>query len=207
MAGLPTVAAYPLPTRAHLPDNHARWRPDPARAVLLVHDMQNYFVRALPQPLRADLVRNVAALRSRCATAGVPVVYTAQPGRMTDQQRGLLKDFWGPGMRTEPADREVVAELAPDPGDRVLTKWRYSAFVHTDLLDHLRAQDRDQIIVCGVYAYVGVLATALDAFNHDIQPFLVADALGDFSAADHALALRYAARRCAVVSLTEEMFP
>lgn len=205
MAGLPSVAAYPLPTRDRLPDNHARWRPDPARAVLLVHDMQNYFVRALPQPLRAQLVGNVAALRSRCATAGVPVVYTAQPGRMTDRQRGLLKDFWGSGMRTEPADREIVAELTPGEDDRVFTKWRYSAFIRTDLLDHLRARHRDQLILCGVYAHVGVLATALDAFSHDIQPFLVADALGDFCAADHELALRYAARRCAVVSLTEEV--
>ena len=36
---------------------------------------------------------------------------------MTDEQRGLLKDFWGPGMRAEPGDRQVVAELAPAASD------------------------------------------------------------------------------------------
>ncbi len=67
----------------------------------------------------------------------MPVAYTAQPGSMTDEQRGLLKDIWGPGMRAEPADREMVPELAPADGDWVLTKWRYSAFVRTDLLERM----------------------------------------------------------------------
>jgi len=32
---------------------------------------------------------------------GVPVAYTMQPGSMTDDEGGLLKDFWGPGMRAD----------------------------------------------------------------------------------------------------------
>lgn len=134
------------------------------------------------------------------------MAYTAQPGRMTDEQRGLLKDFWGPGMRTDPADREVVPELAPTEEDWVLTKWRYSAFFRSDLLDRMRAAGRDQLVLCGVYAHVGVLATALEAFTNDIQTFLAADALGDFSEAHHRLALDYAAQRCAVVLPSTEVF-
>jgi isochorismate hydrolase len=57
-----------------------------------------------------------------------------------------------------------------------------------------------------VYAHVGVLATALEAFTNDIQPFLVADALGDFSEAEQLQALRYAARRCGVVLGTAGVF-
>lgn len=205
MAGLPPIAAYPLPSRESLPANIARWTLRPERAALLVHDMQTYFVKALPDPLRAELVHNAAQLRKRCAAAGVPVAYTAQPGRMADGQRGLLKDFWGPGMRPDPADREIVGELAPVGGDRIFTKWRYSGFFRTDLLEWLRAAGRDQLILCGVYAHVGVLATALEAFTHDIQPFLVADALGDFSESYHRLALEYAACRCAMVVPAEEV--
>jgi trans-2,3-dihydro-3-hydroxyanthranilic acid synthase len=206
MAGIPSIAPYPLPAGSTLPDNVVRWTLDPERAVLLVHDMQSYFLRPFPDPLRGDLVHHCTLLRKRCAELGVPVAYTTQPGRMTDEERGLLRDFWGAGMRTDPADREVVPELAPALYDWVHTKWRYSAFFRTGLLERMRVTGRDQLILCGVYAHVGVLSTALDAYTNDIQPFLVADALGDFSEADHRLALGYAARCCAMVLTTGEVF-
>jgi isochorismate hydrolase len=48
-----------------------------------------------------------------------------------------------------------------------------------------------------------VLVTALDAYTNDIQTFLVADAIGDFTADHHRLAVDYAAQRCAVVATTD----
>ncbi|MFF8594436.1 isochorismatase family protein [Streptomyces sp. NPDC015220] len=203
MAGIPPIEPYSLPSANDLPDNIAHWTVDPARAALLVHDMQRYFLRPFPETVRGPLVDNAARLRRRAAELGLPVAYTAQPGGMTEEERGLLKDFWGPGMRVDPADREVVEALAPTPGDAVFTKWRYSAFFRSGLLDWLRRHGRDQLVVCGVYAHVGVLMTTVEAFTHDIQPFLVADAVADFSAAHHRLAVEYAAQRCATVTTTD----
>jgi isochorismate hydrolase len=203
--GIPAIVPYALPSSADLPANVARWVADPGRAVLLIHDMQRFFLRPLPEGMRDQLTRNAVSLRDRCRALGVPVAYTAQPGGMTDEQRGLLKDFWGPGMRVDPADREVVPPLAPGPADWVLTKWRYSAFFRSDLLSRMRERGRDQLIVCGVYAHVGVLMSAVDAFTNDIQPFVVADATADFSADHHRWAVEYAAQRCAVVTTTEEV--
>ncbi|MFJ4778903.1 isochorismatase family protein [Streptomyces sp. NPDC088762] len=206
MAGIPAIAPYPLPTRGSLPENTADWTLRPERAVLVIHDMQHFFLRPVPEPLRSAVVHNTALLRKRAASLGVPVAYTAQPGGMTEDQRGLLRDFWGPGMRTAPDDREVVPELAPQEGDWTLTKWRYSAFFRSNLLERMRATGRDQLVICGVYAHVGILATAIDAFTHDIQPFLVADAVADFSADEHRLAVDYVARRCGMSVLGEEVF-
>ncbi|GAA0415077.1 isochorismatase family protein [Streptomyces luteireticuli] len=206
MSGIPPIKPYPMPSAGDLPPTAVDWTPDADRAVLLVHDMQRYFLKPFPDSVREPLVRNAAALRDRCAALGVPVAYTAQPGGMTDEQRGLLKDFWGPGMRPEPADRLVVDELAPADGDWEFTKWRYSAFFKSDLLEKMRASGRDQLIVCGVYAHVGVLMTAVEAYTNDIQPFFVADATADFSEEYHQLALRYAAERCARVVTAKEIF-
>ncbi|WP_062207884.1 isochorismatase family protein [Streptomyces sp. NBRC 109706] len=207
MPGIPPVAPYPMPAEPDLPDNTVHWTPDPRRAVLLLHDMQEYFLKPFPpaEEPGGSLLANATALRERCVRLGVQVAYTAQPGGMTPQQRGLLSDFWGPGMRAAPEHRGVVAGLAPGPDDWLFTKWRYSAFVRSDLLERMRAGGRDQLIVCGVYAHVGVLMTAVDAFSHDIQPFLVADATADFSPDDHRLALSYAARRAGRVLTTRTL--
>src|SRR3982074_1683628 len=105
MAGIPKSKPYPMPDAGDLPASTPQWTVEPDRSVLLVHDLQRYFLRAFPQgeaPV-VDLVRNAALLRERCVELGIPIAYTAQPGSMTEQQRGLLKDFWGPGMPAEPA--------------------------------------------------------------------------------------------------------
>ncbi|MFJ4822110.1 isochorismatase family protein [Streptomyces bacillaris] len=206
MAGIPAIEPYPMPTAGDLPASTAPWTVDPDRAVLLVHDMQRYFLAPLPDPLMGQLVSNAELVRDRCAELGVPVAYTAQPGDMTAEQRGLLKDFWGPGMNATPAQREVIGPVAPRPGDWTLTKWRYSAFFRTDLLDRMRAAGRDQLVICGVYAHIGVLATAVESFSNDIETFLLADTTADFSQDDHRMTLEYAARRCAVVITAKETF-
>lgn len=168
--------------------------------------MQRYFLRFFPagQSPLTELTANTANLLAAARAAGMPVFYTAQPGGMTRRERGLLHDFWGPGMGRGEADRRIADEVAPADGDVVLTKWRYSAFFRSDLEQRLRRRGRDQLVVCGVYAHVGCLMTACDAFTRDIEPFLVADALADFSLDHHLMALRYAADRCAVAVSTKD---
>ena len=199
------IDPYELPTELDMPVNTVDWRVEPQRAVLLIHDMQTYFLAALGDRMRAQLVDNVVALRERYASRGVPVSYTAQPGRMTQQDRGLLRDFWGPGMTSSESDRAITDELAPAAEDWTFVKWRYSAFFRTDLLARMRAEGRDQIVVCGVYGHVGILATALEAYTNDIQVFLPGDAIGDFSAAQHRETLRYTASCCAMVTTADEL--
>ncbi len=205
MAGIPSIEPYPMPKADELPENTARWTIDPSRAVLIIHDMQHYFLQPFHEgeSPKEELLRNIALLRERCSHLGVPVAYTAQPGGMTDDQRGLLKDFWGQGMREDPADREIVGVLSPTQDDWMLTKWRYSAFFQSNLLERMHKIKRNQLLICGVYAHVGVLMTAVEAFTNDIQTFLIADAVADFSEEFHWLAIRYAALRCAVVSNTK----
>lgn len=205
--GIPAIGCYQMPGQDSLPRNLVSWLAEPARAVLLLHDMQAYFLAPYErggQPL-ISLVANARRLRDCAAELGIPVVYTAQPGSMSRAQRGLLHDFWGQGMSADDADTRIIDELRPAPEDMVLTKWRYSAFARSDLADIIRRHGRDQLLVAGVYAHVGCLITGVDAFSMDIQPFLVADAVADFSAADHRLALDYAAQCCAAVVSTSQV--
>jgi bifunctional isochorismate lyase/aryl carrier protein len=200
---IPALAPYDMPA-APVP-NRVPWRPDAARAALLIHDMQDYFlgkydVAQAPIP---QLIASIARLRAHCRQHGIPVFYTAQPPVQPDADRALLNDFWGPGL-TAPGERAgspIVAALRPGADDVVLTKWRYSAFQRSDLRARLRALGRDQLIITGVYAHIGCLATALEAFMQDVQPFLVIDGCADFSLDDHRMAITHVARCCGV-SLT-----
>ncbi|GAB4210741.1 MAG: isochorismatase [Roseiflexaceae bacterium] len=204
---IPAIAPYELPGEAELPQGRVDWQPDPRRALLLIHDMQRYFLRAFTEgasPL-PELLANIGRLRQRCAEQGIPVLYSAQPGGQTPAQRGLLQDFWGPGVPCGAEQEQIIEALAPGHGDLVLTKWRYSAFQRTDLLAILRRHGRDQLIISGVYAHIGCLLTAAEAFMSDVQPFLVADAVADFSPEHHHMALNYAAQRCARVLSTGQL--
>ncbi|MBM3114886.1 isochorismatase family protein [Jeongeupia naejangsanensis] len=199
---IPRIASYPLPTAADLPTNKVNWTPDAGRAVLLVHDMQRYFVDFYDQSQAPvpELVSRIRALITRCRALGIPVAYTAQPGNQTLEDRALLTDFWGTGLAADPRLTDIIADLAPTPVDTVFTKWRYSAFKRSNFERWIKDAGRDQLIICGVYAHIGCLSTALEAFMLDIQPFLVADAVADFSRDEHLMALNYAAGRCASVT-------
>ena len=69
---LPAIAPYPLPAGDELPANRVAWTADPARAVLLVHDLQNHFLGAFPpdeQPLTGMLGNATTWWRSAAASA------------------------------------------------------------------------------------------------------------------------------------------
>lgn len=205
---LPAISPYPLPSAHELPANRVTWKVDPARAVLLVHDLQQHFLSAFPageQPL-TGLLANTARLAKAARGLGVPVVYSVQRGGQSPEERGLQLDFWGPGVADDPVALAVPDAVAPEPGDTVLTKWKYSAFVRTELAELLRSTGRDQLVIVGVYAHIGVLMSACDAWMRDVQAFVVADAVADFSRADHDMALRWAAGRCACVTTTDALF-
>ena len=208
---LPKVAPYSYREQEH--QNRVKWRVDPARAALLVHDMQRYFVRAfelerdgqpLPDAQINIAIANIRRLLDAAHAANIPVYYTAQPPRQNPADRRLLTDFWGDGLQDD-ENAQILDELAPTEADTVLTKWRYSAFVRSPLEEQLKDLGRDQLIIGGVYAHIGCLTTALEAFMRDIQPFMVADALADFTEKEHRMACEYASGRCARVLNTAEV--
>ena len=196
---LPDLISYDIPT-AH-PDAVVDWTPDPERSALLIHDMQRHFLKPFDpttEPLTA-LVPNTVALAARARELGVPVFYTAQPSDQPVEKRALLNDWWGPGLTGNPEGAQIIDELAPAEGDRVLTKWRYSAYAYSDFDEQLRDLGRDQLVITGVYASIGCSVTAVESFMGGVQPFLVADALGDFTGEEHRLAIQWTGRRAGVV--------
>ncbi len=204
---LPRIPAYELPQPDELPASRADWHLDKDHAALLVHDMQAYFLAAFEpgsNPVSGAMTA-IAELLAAARAANVPVFYTAQRGNQDPAKRGLQGDLWGPGMQAIPEHETIPEVIAPAPGDTVLTKHRYSAFRQSDLKQRLDHAGRDQLIITGLFAHIGCQCTAADAFQLDIQPFMVADALADYSRLWHDATLAWVAGSCGVVSQTTDI--
>ena len=200
---IPKIASYKIPQSETFPENTVDWKIDPKKAVVLVHDLQTYFLNFFdktksPVP---ELLENVRQVLDNARAVNIPVVYTAQPANQEPNERALLTDFWGAGLTQ---DTDIALEVSPQAGDIQYTKWRYSAFKKTPLLQWMQEEQRDQLIIVGVYGHIGILSTALDAFMLDIKPFVIGDAIADFSEEDHLHTLKYVAGRSGCVKSVNE---
>jgi bifunctional isochorismate lyase / aryl carrier protein len=196
------IQPYPWPDADCLALNKVHWPVQRDNAVLLVHDMQQYwldfFVDAQP------LVGRVGQLIAAARTVGMPVVYTQGERPRHAAERSLGLEMWGPGLAhpsVTATDCAITAALAPQPQDFVIDKLRVSAFFGTPLADVLQKIGRRQLIVCGVFAHHGVMMTSADAFMRNYQVQLVADAVADYNEDDHWMALRYVAQTSGCINL------
>ena len=91
------ISDYPMPKITDYPANKVDWEIDPKRAVLLIHDMQRYFVNFYDTQglLIANLIQNLVRLREWAYANNVPVVYTAQPYEQPDEDRAYLMPCGG----------------------------------------------------------------------------------------------------------------
>ncbi len=200
------IQPYPWPDTQALALNKVHWPVQRDNAVLLVHDMQQYwldfFVDAQP------LINRVGQLVAAARAAGIPIVYTQGERPRHAAERSLGLEMWGPGLAhpsVTAKDCAITAELAPQPEDFVIDKLRVSAFFGTPLTDVLQKIGRRQLIVCGVFAHHGVMMTSADAFMRNYQVQLVADAVADYNEDDHWMALRYVAQTSGCIHLLDDV--
>ncbi|MEU8986140.1 isochorismatase family protein [Streptomyces sp. NPDC048558] len=200
-----SIFPYVMPTPAMLPEGTTGWTLDPGRVALVVLNLQRRFVRVLDQegaPV-AQLLANTARLVRAAHTAGAPVIHSVPAG-----SRGPALYVRRPAGTDGPADRDGEAfaeQVEPRTGDAVLTARKHSAFARTRLDSRLRDLKRDQVVITGLFARVGVLMTAADAWVQDLEPFVVADAIADASAGSHEFALEWVADTCGVVTSTDRV--
>ncbi len=100
---------------------------------------------------------------------------------------------------------DYYGNVRPEPGDPVVTKHRYSAFLRTDLETILRAAGIRTIILAGVATNVCVETTARDAFMRDFYVVLCADGTAAYSAAEHEATLATIDRYFGQIASTAEI--
>jgi nicotinamidase-related amidase len=158
-------------------------------AVLLI-DMQNDFCDPdAPTTLHPSIQSTYEPIKrlSRAAREQkVPVIYTqglvAADGSSAGLWRLKMKHHGLRGVQIEGSrGAAIIDEIAPHPGDRVIRKWRPSAFFRTDLEVFLGVHRIDTLLICGTSMSGCVRATATDAFMRDIRPMIVREGVADRS--------------------------
>ncbi len=173
---------------------------DPAKSAIVVVDMQNAFaskggtldIAGVDLSDAPHVVRTIRNVLGAARPAGVQIVYLQMaykpdlsnaggpdsPNRCKELAMHLMgsKPELSGKLLTEGSwDSEIVAELAPRPGDIVAVKTRYSGFAGTTLDAQLRVRGIRNLIFTGIAANVCVESTLRDAYFLDYWPILVAD--------------------------------
>ncbi len=186
------------PTMPVIPAKPADFQlPAPGRFALVIIDMQRDFLE--PGGFGESLGNNVHRLRpivpvlQRLLVAfrmrGFPVIHTIEghhpdltdcpPAKLRRGKDGSRIGDPGPMGRIlilgEPGNG-IIPELAPVPGELVLTKPGKGAFCRTDLESMLRVQAITHLLVGGVTTEVCVQTTLREANDRGFECLLIEDA-------------------------------
>lgn len=180
---------------------------DKPRTALVVIDLQKGIVERRTAPYASDIVvKNAAALARAFRENGMPVFLV----RVTPSPDGRdalrpIADAATP-LQTPPPDwAELVAEMAPKPGDFLITKHQWGAFYGTELDLACRRRGISTMVLCGISTNIGVESTARCAYEYGYEQIFAEDAMSAMSAEEHAMTITKIFPRIGRVRRTEEI--
>ncbi|MCB2108381.1 MAG: cysteine hydrolase [Rhodobacteraceae bacterium] len=175
---------------------------DAAASVLLLIDIQQGFcgterasgIKINREPL-LPAVEGAAKLLAVARETKIPVIYTSMAFSPDYKDGGVLTSDLRPNLkargelRRDTKDAEIMPEIAPLPGEKIIYKQRYSAAINTDLVFWLRSRGRYCVIVGGVTTGMCVESTVRDLAQMDFHMFVVPEACGDLNPDTHKRAM------------------
>lgn len=149
------------------------------RRALIVVDMLNDFVRPgapLFVPGAPEIIPAIQRELASARQAGDLVVYVCDAHEPQD------KEFqrFPPHAVADSEGARIVEELAPQPGDVVLSKRRFDPFFATDLDRLLADEGVEQATVVGVCTHICVMETVSGLASRDIKARVPTAAVADF---------------------------
>lgn len=158
--------------------------PDPAQAVLLVIDMQEYFRR-----IAGPILPAIQQTMTTCRAAGIPVAYTRHAHR-SPSDHGMLGEWWPDLIRDGTPEAELMPEVKRTDKDKLVHKHTYSAFYDTDLENFLGKMGKTEVIVTGVMTNLCCETSAREAFVRGFRVFFSTDATATSNEDLHASTLK-----------------
>lgn len=163
----------------------------PAQTALLCIDVQNYGLAPHADPaerarwapfqerMRGTVIPRLRALQDRFRAAGIDVIH-ARIACLLDDGRDRSLSQTMPGwnnllMPRDSAASQIIPELAPAPGEIVVTKTTDSALTGTNLRLVLANMGIRSVVVTGIYTDQCVSSTVRSLADESFQVLLVED--------------------------------
>jgi ureidoacrylate peracid hydrolase len=192
---------------------------EPSQCALIVVDMQNDYIhpqgsagrRGSDVQTGIDVVPYVNRLIDAARRAGVLVIYTRNwHGPLTDTEVWLERTVRaGTGMENRAG---LVGSwgadwygVQPIEGEIILNKFRYDAFLGTNLEYILRAKGIESIVACGTATNVCVESTVRAAHMRDYYVVLASDCCAAFDHVLHNATLSNVDRHFGVIATGAEI--
>ncbi len=169
-------------------------------SALVVIDLQKGIVGLPTVHPVGEIIARTAQLAHAFRERGLPVVLVNVSGRAPGRT-----DAGSPKFSFPPDWAELVPELEQQPGDYLVTKQRWGAFLGTALDDYLRQRGVTQILLTGVATSAGVESTARSAYDLGYNVTLVVDAMTDRDAETHRHSVEKIFPRLGEATTTDEV--
>jgi len=166
-----------------------------SKTALLVMDVQRSVLTRFPDP---EYLPRLAKVIDTARAADVPVIYVVVGFRDGFPEVSPNNKIFGrlasAAISFGGDSSAIPDEIAPKPGEIVVTKKRVSAFAGSDLEMVLRAQGIDSLVLTGIATHGVVLSTVRQAADLDYRLTVLADCCLDADPEVHRV-------------LTEKVFP
>jgi nicotinamidase-related amidase len=166
----------------------------PSKTGMLFFDTLNIYLHPDDPARRAEIERSGVVARMQrlaeaCRQHGIAIFYPQADHRADHRDfaaqivdRGYRGSPTGlpfvagpPPVHTGTPEAEVIAEIAPRPGDYMIKKHRWSSFFQTHLELSLRTAGIDTILLAGGAIEIGVASTAYTARDLDFNIVVLRD--------------------------------
>ncbi len=161
-------------------------------SALLVIDMQHFFLDPASPTFTCGgvaILPMVKRLALSFRRAGRPVIFTRHVHHPADLDSGIMGWWWQGKCIEGSPESGIHPDLAPMPGEKVVSKHRYSAFYNTDLETVLRCLKVEDLVISGIMTNLCCESTARDAYYRDYRVFFPADGTGSISEEMHLASL------------------
>jgi nicotinamidase-related amidase len=192
------------------------------KTALIVVDLQNDFVRQGAPMLVGEALGTIPANKKLIDFSrqnGMPVIFT----KFVAGKKPTLLWNWSPEIESDhncvrgykryypDIDKkepciDIIDELKPlSPEDYIVEKYFYSSFRNTNLIDILRSEGADTIIVTGTVTHLCVQSTVHDAFHEGIKVILASDCVSTWDRLQEKATLENVAFKFGMVMTSDEL--